>query len=966
MHLNHKFVFLMLVFFPFFGTGKATDLVLRSGQLPAEGLWFSQGWKYMPGDQPEWADPGWDDNNWEKIDPTLDIHDLPVLWQHEIVWLRLHFSLDSLLLNEPLALVIQQTGASEIYLNGTLIGQYGQFSSHGSRVRAASPPFGEFLHLLTDASQHQVLAVRFALQKNIHYVTFLSRINSAVSFRVMEMKSVPLFIRNDHLFFWDTLKTGILLILALLHLGLYYYTPKRIANLYFSLFYLLGTFAFILHQFTYRYVFFTDVKMYLLTGLTLFYISSYFLFLLSIYSTFRHRKGIIFKVLAVAYFVSFLLFIFIYSQGSFFGFVLFPILIFIESFRIALLAERKQFRGARFIIYGSVTYLVFYLIFLSMSFGLLPAGPHWTYGHLAFNIGYLSLPVSLSLLLATEASFIRRSLEQKLTEVQDLSEEVFSREQEKRHLQKLDEFKSHFFANLSHEFRTPLSIIRGTTEKLSRTDGPALERKKDYQAIARSAGKLLQMINQLLDLSRLESGTLTLQPQPVDVSKFLKELAGSFSSLFESKGITFRFTVPLHPLWVNMDKVKLEQIINNLLSNAAKFTAAAGEVSFIATFQIGGKHKCCMKIQVQDNGSGIPKNHLPHIFDRFYQADTSATRQHEGAGIGLALAMELVKLHGGNISVDSIEGKGSTFTVNIPLTLANVSENKTGQDVFEENVLPDAGVAINDDDKEKLSQVEKTDHSGAVLIIEDNADLRHFISSYLSNTYVVSEAENGREGFEIATQSMPDLIISDIMMPLMDGVNLCRMLKDDNRTSHIPVILLTAKADIDSKVSGLESGADDYLTKPFSAEELLHRVKNLIRQREKLKELFSRKFSLEPAEIELISTEEKFLHQVLTLMEENMDNPDFDIESFGKTLGMSRSGLNRKLTALTGQSPNEFIRAMRMKRAAQLLNKNQGTISEVSYMVGFNSNNYFTKCFRAYYGITPTEFLNQEKHDDLS
>jgi YesN/AraC family two-component response regulator len=213
---------------------------------------------------------------------------------------------------------------------------------------------------------------------------------------------------------------------------------------------------------------------------------------------------------------------------------------------------------------------------------------------------------------------------------------------------------------------------------------------------------------------------------------------------------------------------------------------------------------------------------------------------------------------------------------------------------------------------------------------------------------------------------MPDLIISDIMMPLIDGVNLCRMLKEDNRTSHIPVILLTAKADIDSKVSGLESGADDYLVKPFSAEELLQRVKNLIRQREKLKELFSRKFSLEPSEIELITTEEKFLHQILTLMEENIDNPEFDIASFGKALGMSRSGLNRKLTALTGQTPNEFIRAMRMKRAAQLLNKNQGNISEVSYMVGFNSTNYFTKCFKDFYGCTPTEYLNQEKQDNLS
>jgi signal transduction histidine kinase len=585
MNFSYRLIFLMLVFFHFFGTGKATDLILRYGQLPAEGLLLDRGWKYMPGDQPEWADPGWDDSNWESIDPTLDIHDIPALWQHEIVWLRLHFSLDSLLLNEPLALFIEQTGATEIYLNGTLIGKYGQFRSLHSSVRAASPPDREFIHLPADTSQHQVLAVRFALQKNIPYITYVNGYNGALVFRVGEMKSVLVLFRNNQDVLWEYFRIGIFIILALLHLALYYFDPQRIANLYFSIFYLMGSLCFFLTRFTHQFVFITEVKMYLIAGNNLLFISSFFLFLLSIYSTFRHKKGVIFKVLVIAYFISVLLYIFIYGHGGFVGIVLFPFLVFMESFRIALLADRKQFRGVQFVILGTVGYVVFSIIFLLIVYGLLPSGPNDLFMHLAFNLGFLMLPVSLSLLLAAEASFIRRSLEEKSIEVNDLSEEVIFREQEKLHLKKLDEFKSHFFANLSHEFRTPLSIIRGTAEKLSRTDDAAVERKLDYQAIDRSAGKLLQMINQLLDLSRLESGTLTIHPQPVDISKFLKEVGGSFSSLFESKGIIFRFTVPIHTLWVNIDKGKLEQIINNLLSNATKFTPAGGEVSFTATSQ---------------------------------------------------------------------------------------------------------------------------------------------------------------------------------------------------------------------------------------------------------------------------------------------------------------------------------------------------------------------------------------------
>jgi signal transduction histidine kinase/DNA-binding response OmpR family regulator len=962
MRISCKMLFLLCLIYISDLAYSSAEPALQISQLPVDGLLLNKGWKYKAGDNKQWANPDWNDSNWQHIDPTQDIHDLPPLWETHTGWFRLRFTLDSTLQKESLALRVEQTGASEIYLDGRLIGNYGRIGDRETGVQGASLPFGEFISLQPDSRPEHVLAVRFALQKGIPYINFVGRYNPTLALTAMEMKSVTKFIRSN-VYFLDYVKSSLFFILALLHLVLFLFSPERKANLYFFIFSLLSTFNNLVHPITYQHIEQLDVKMYLFIASFLLYTSAYLFFLMATYAVFKHPKGMIFKAIVALYFLNIILFLVYYNVGWAAGLIVYPIVVFLESARIAVLADAKKIQGARVVIYGALAFLILYPLSEVFIFNILPSGPNGLFAHLTFNLAILSMPVSLSIFLATEASFTSRSLAAKLVEVQQLSEKTIFQEQEKRKLQELDDLKSRFFANISHEFRTPLSLIRGTVEKLRKKDHAADERQPDYQTIDRSAGRLLQMINQLLDLSRLEAGKLSLNLQRGDVSEQLKILGGSFASLFESKGITYRYTVPLQPVWVHLDCEKLEQIVNNLLSNAAKFTQAKGQVSFTATIQMYGSRTCSLQILVQDTGIGIPAGQLPRIFDRFYQADSSLTRHYEGTGIGLALVRELIDLHGGRVEVQSQEGRGSTFSLQIPYTLAEATATEqvilaeTGRQTEMPVAAEHAPVALAGGESLAAALLNKKASPCQILVVEDNTDLRRFIAAYLSERFGVKQAEDGLDGYQKAVELLPDVIISDIMMPGLDGVSMCRKLKEDQRTSHIPVILLTAKADAQSKLSSLETGADDYLTKPFSAEELLLRVNNLILGRQKLKEKFSKSLSLQPSEIVVSSADEQFLQKALAVMEENMGNPDFDVDAFSREIGMSRAHLNRKLTALVDQSPNEFIRVMRLKRAAQLLQRQKYNVGEVAFMVGFSNPNYFTKCFRDYYRVAPSEYV---------
>ncbi|CAN5526218.1 hypothetical protein BH23BAC1_BH23BAC1_49980 [soil metagenome] len=367
-----------------------------------------------------------------------------------------------------------------------------------------------------------------------------------------------------------------------------------------------------------------------------------------------------------------------------------------------------------------------------------------------------------------------------------------------------------------------------------------------------------------------------------------------------------------------------------------------------------------LELKVQDNGIGIPKELIEKIFDRFFQRDTSRTRKYEGTGIGLSLVKELVELHQGKIYVESQPGNGSCFTILLPLLLADYKQITVG----DHNIIKeDKSITLLNAEETVFIRPSKPIITEAeiniplVLIVEDNADIRAYIHQHLYPLYQVIEAADGEEGFTAANETIPDLILSDVMMPVMDGIELCRKLKNNEKTAHIPVILLTAKASGGDKIEGLEKGADDYILKPFEVSELMVRIKNLIDSRKKLREHFSRQISLEPASISITSLDEQFLKRVMNIIEDHMSDPSFSVDVFSRESGMSKTQLHRKIKALTNESPGDLIKIIRLKRAVELLLQGGGTIAEVAYIVGFQEPSYFTRCFQKQYGKTPSEFM---------
>lgn len=521
------------------------------------------------------------------------------------------------------------------------------------------------------------------------------------------------------------------------------------------------------------------------------------------------------------------------------------------------------------------------------------------------------------------------------------------------HIKELDEIKSRFFANISHEFRTPLTLIRGPLQQIEEEatknnkngDVTVNVQSRKIQTMRRHTDRLLELVNQLLDLSRLDSGKMKLQVAKGDVIQVLKTLAGSFESMAERKQIHYRVHFPDQSPLCYFDRDKLEKIVTNLLGNAFKYTPERGTVSLIA--EIDERR---LRLSVEDSGAGIGKKELDKVFDRFYQAEGN---EDKGSGIGLALVKELADLYRGQISVSSEPGKGSRFRVSLPIDHASFKQEELLYMHEERDHEPVPHDWHNDE--VVTSATASSSALPILLIVEDNADLRNHITEIVQQHYRVLQAVNGKEGFEIATQEIPDIIISDVMMPLMDGFTLAQKLKHDERTSHIPVILLTAKAGQAHKIEGLETGADDYLTKPFDHKELLTRVRNLINQRKLLRKKFAGDIILKPSEVSVNSADENFLNKVMQAIEANMGEEDFGVEELAKEVAMSRSQLHRKLIALTGQSPSEVLRNTRLLRAKELLQKKAATPSEVAYRVGFNSHTYFSKCFKEEFGISPSE-----------
>lgn len=535
---------------------------------------------------------------------------------------------------------------------------------------------------------------------------------------------------------------------------------------------------------------------------------------------------------------------------------------------------------------------------------------------------------------------------------------------ESEHAEKLEEIakmKSDFFANISHEFRTPLTLILGPAEKIEKNE--SANPIKDAEVIIRNSKRLLQLVNQLLDLSKLDSGKLKLDASPDNIVSFVKGIALSFESLSESKDIILKINSDKEFIEVYFDKEKMNKVLSNLLSNAFKFTPKRGKVSVTMAETTYNT----FTIKIKNTGIGIPQNELPKLFDRFYQVDSSQTKEYEGTGLGLALAKELIELHHGAITVDSEIGNDDQISwTEFTITLPKGSAHLKVDEIIILNKLKDEEEIFVEQEKyfsqNNLLQTTliQEDSKTVILIVEDNHDMREYIKQSLDNNYIIEEAINGEQGVRIAETIIPDLIISDLMMPKMDGNELIRILKNDEKTSHIPIIILTAKSGKENLIKGLETGADEYLTKPFDLQELRARVENLINIRKMLQERIKKgKFIFKPEEKKLGKLDVKFLSKVNEIIEKHLSEEEFGIEIFSSEIGMSRTQLHRKLKALIGKSPSMYIRSIRLKRAMKMIEEQQGNISEIAYAVGFSSPSYFTKCFKEEFDIPPSDLLKK-------
>jgi signal transduction histidine kinase/ligand-binding sensor domain-containing protein/DNA-binding NarL/FixJ family response regulator len=526
---------------------------------------------------------------------------------------------------------------------------------------------------------------------------------------------------------------------------------------------------------------------------------------------------------------------------------------------------------------------------------------------------------------------------------------LLNRQLKQKEMQKIVEIealKSRLYTNITHEFRTPLTVIMGLTAQLKEA-----QKKNQFEnglnLIQRNSERLLSLINQLLDLSKLESNELKLNSTQGDIVTFLQYVTESFYSLAHDNDIRLTFYSEPNELFMDFDEEKIQQIAYNLLSNAIKFTAAKGKV-ILHLLETSDKGKRLLELRVKDTGKGIATDQLPHIFDRFYQADGSSTRKWEGTGIGLALTKELVTLMGGTIKAESIEGKGTTFILHLPIS-QNASE-RTEKQQLDNKFLATSPLLV------PLSENPTApEDAPLLLIVEDNPDVTEYIQTILSSYYQVITASDGQEGIEQALEKIPDIIISDVMMPEKDGFEVCEALRSDERTSHIPIILLTARAATDDRIQGLKYGADAYLTKPFHKEELLVRLEHLVLTRQKLQEHYT-KFGkvMEPAN-EQSKSHALFLQKLQDVILSQLDNPGFGVPELAKAVHMGQMQVYRKLKALTSKTPSQFIRSVRLQKGKELLLTTDMNVSEVAYSVGFADPNYFSRTFQQEFNTSPRD-----------
>ncbi|WP_373495062.1 ATP-binding protein, partial [Aquiflexum sp.] len=553
-------------------------------------------------------------------------------------------------------------------------------------------------------------------------------------------------------------------------------------------------------------------------------------------------------------------------------------------------------------------------------------------------------------------------------------------------IKELNAVKTKLYTNITHEFRTPLTVILGMAGQVM--DNPDEHLRKGLKMIMRNGQNLLTLVNQMLDLSKLESNKLTLHYHRADIVSFLEYLVDCFHALAAKKDIQIHFIPATEEYIMEFDEVRLQQIVSNLISNAIKFTLKGGRI-YVSVDTKNDK----FILNIKDTGIGISEADLQHIFDRFYQVDGSHTRHGEGTGVGLAITRELVKLMEGTITVKSYKSKGAEFEVILPVRTISSSEETVNEDQILPKVTQDQDQVFMDGDPFSLvterDPNDKISLNGSphVLIADDNEDVLAFVASCLKNDYLIETAKNGQECENMALDLIPDLIVLDVMMPLKDGFEVCKTLKNNERTSHIPIIMLTAKDDLNSRLEGLEQGADAYLTKPFEKKELLLRIRKLLDLRRQLQKYYRSSVEVSLSEnhyrdqenpnttsnsnisqnahkgsqsIPLAnSLDHAFVIKVRKTIEVHMGEPDFDVEKLCRFLALSHSQVHRKLSALTGLSATHFIRYVRLVKAKEMIINSGYSISAIAYDCGFNDPAYFSRIFKQEFGVSPLVWREQ-------
>ncbi|SDF71805.1 Signal transduction histidine kinase [Mucilaginibacter pineti] len=924
-------------------------------------------WFYHPGELPTGKQHMTTTLGWDTLHHTIfGKANTPRRWTG-MAWFGIWIKADTGLVNKKFFIRINHDGASEMFIDGKPIGGYGKVGHSAQQMEAIRAPREIIPVWFADTRPH-LLTMRYSNFFGV-YPNFLGFQLSIGDYTIRAEKTRE----GKQLLDYLPMFAAAQLILGLLHFLFFLFYPRQKLNAYYALFVLLigingiavyhyyltpypsvqyfadfTTFAckvlimwaavLLLYVLNYRQI--PRWRMIALTGITLFYLTEYIL------------RFWVFKVetwtdyFSVAYFVCMM-----------------------DGLWSATQVIKRGQKDAWLIGIGVGIIILVYFFAWDDTFTI------WRYDLNAMRLfvmgaGSLVLPLCLSLYLALDFARTNQKLTVKLREVENLSAQALAQEAEKTELiatearrleqivqlrtaelkeqadklLELDAVKSRFFTNITHEFKTPLTLIMNPAKELLYT--PNRDTNKNLRLIISNAERLLQLINQLLDLSKVESGLMDVNLAPIDLVSLVKRHTLSYESLALQKGIRLNFTAYKDTLWILTDRDKMDKVVLNILSNAIKFTDE-GSVE-IALRQNPEAANNTFVLTVADTGKGIPTAKLPYIFTRFYQVDPSDTRSAEGTGIGLALTKELVELMGGQITAESTEDLYTQIRINMPYQATEAVTIPSAETLTDEVFIsmPDTGEVLVADENSPL-----------ILLIEDHHELREFIRQSLAGRYRLITAADGEEGIALGLQHIPNLVITDLMMPKVSGYEVSETLKKDQKTSHIPVIILTAKADLDSRIQGIETGADAYLAKPFDQRELLALIENLISVREQLRLHYSTRDLWLKDTIALPTIEQDFIARIRQAVESHLNEEGYSADQLAADIGLSRTQLHRKLKGLIGQAPGELIRIVRLQYAHDLLERRVATVSEVAYMVGFGSPASFSASFSRHFGFAPSKVV---------